>query len=82
MHRFQKVKKLLDLTVFFALLGSGRVKAARKMLAKLTHGLQYDIFLPCDEAVIAENKNQFENSFRENCREPNVAIASVRLNCF
>ena len=32
-----KAQKLLDLTVFFALLGSGHVKAASKMLLKLTH---------------------------------------------
>ena len=31
-HRSQKCKKLLDLTVFFALLGSEHVKAERKML--------------------------------------------------
>ena len=34
--RSQKRKKLLNLTVFFALLGSALVKAARKMLVKLT----------------------------------------------
>ena len=33
-------KKLLNLTVFFALLGSARVKAACKMLVKLTPGQQ------------------------------------------
>ena len=31
-----KRKKLLDLTVFFALLGSAHIKAARKMMVKLT----------------------------------------------
>ena len=31
-------KKLLDLTVFFALLGSAGVKAARRTLVKLTPG--------------------------------------------
>ena len=35
-HSSQRRKKLLNLTVFFALLGSARVKAARKMLVKLT----------------------------------------------
>ena len=35
-QRSQKRKKLLELTVFFALLGSARVNAARKMLVKLT----------------------------------------------
>ena len=34
--RSRKHKKLLDLTVFFVLLGSAHVKAARKMLVKLT----------------------------------------------
>ena len=34
-HRSQNCKKLLDLTVSFALLGSVCVKAARKMLVKL-----------------------------------------------
>ena len=37
--RSQKRKKLLDLTVLFALLGSAIVKDARKMLVKLTPGL-------------------------------------------
>ena len=31
-----KAKKVLELTVFFALLGSASIKAARKMLVKLT----------------------------------------------
>ncbi len=31
-------KKTANLTVFFALLGSGSIKAARKMLNKLTPG--------------------------------------------
>ena len=35
-RRSQNCKKLLELIVFFALLGSTRVKAARKMLVKLT----------------------------------------------
>ena len=37
-HRSRKRKKLLELTVVFAILGSSRVKAARKMLVKLTPG--------------------------------------------
>ena len=37
--RSQKKKKLLDLTVFFALLGSVYVRAALKMLVKLTPDL-------------------------------------------
>ena len=37
-HRSLKCKKLFDLTVFFALLGSASVKAACKMLVKLTPG--------------------------------------------
>jgi hypothetical protein len=32
----KRPKKMLNLTVFFALLGSAHVKAARKMLVKLT----------------------------------------------
>ena len=41
--------KLLNLTVFFALLGSVRVKAARRMLVKLTPGLHtfYSSILRC-----------------------------------
>ena len=35
-RRFQKRKKLLNLTVFFALLGSEHVKAACKILVKST----------------------------------------------
>ena len=35
-HRSQKRKKLLNLTAFLALLGCAFVKAARKMLVKLT----------------------------------------------
>ena len=35
-RRFQKRKKLLELIIFFALLGSARVKVACKMLVKLT----------------------------------------------
>ena len=47
-HRSQKCMNLLELTVFFALLGSGCVKAARKMLLKLTleherWTLRYDV---------------------------------------
>ena len=34
--RSEKCKKLLDLTVLFALLGSVHLKAAHKMLVKLT----------------------------------------------
>ena len=37
--------KLLNLTVFFALLGSARVKAARRTLVKLTHGVCFVFFL-------------------------------------
>ena len=37
-RRSRKCKKLLDLTVFFALLGSSSVKAACRMLMKLTPG--------------------------------------------
>ena len=38
-RRSQKRKKLLNLTVFFALLGSARVKAACRMMVKLTPGV-------------------------------------------
>ena len=37
-HRSQKRKKMLDLTVFLGLLGSAGVKAAHKMMVKLTPG--------------------------------------------
>ena len=46
-HRSQKRKKLLDLTVFFALLGSAQVKAARKLLVKLTPGDNGPFCLNC-----------------------------------
>ena len=36
--RSQKCKKLLDLTVFFALLGPAHLKAVHKKLVKLTQG--------------------------------------------
>ena len=39
--RSVKRKKLLELTVFFALLGSVRVKVASKMLVKLTPGFNF-----------------------------------------
>ena len=39
--RSRQSKKLLDLTVFFALLGSVCVKAERKMLVKLTPGANF-----------------------------------------
>ena len=35
-RRSHKHKNLLDLTVFFVLLGSGHVKAASKIMVKLT----------------------------------------------
>ena len=38
-RRSQNRKKQLELTVFFALLGSSSVKAASKMLVKLTPGV-------------------------------------------
>ena len=41
-HSSQKHKKLFDLTVFFALLGSTHEKAACKLLVKLTPG--YKLF--------------------------------------
>ena len=37
--RSQKRKKLLELPVFFVLLGSARIKAARKMFVKLAPGV-------------------------------------------
>ena len=37
-RRSQKRKKLLHLTIFFALLGSGWIKVAHKKLMKLTQG--------------------------------------------
>ena len=49
-RRSQKRKKLLDLAVFFALLGSERVKAARKMLVKWTPVANFTNYL-------TQNKN-------------------------
>ena len=43
----QKCKKLFELTVFFALLGSAHIKAASKILLKLTPGFIQDE--SCDE---------------------------------
>ncbi len=40
-HRSQKHKKTDNLTVFFMLLGHARAKAARKMLMKLTSGVNF-----------------------------------------
>ena len=39
-RRSQKCKKLLNLTVFFALLGSGRVKAARQHIDEIDPSFQ------------------------------------------
>ena len=44
-QRSQNCKKQLNLTVFLALLGSGRVKDERKMLVKLTPGIKMALFL-------------------------------------
>ena len=44
--RSQKCKKQLDLTVFFALLVSVGVKAARKLMVKLTPGCSTNIIDP------------------------------------
>ena len=53
-------KKLLDLTVFFALLGSVSVKAALKMLVKLTQELQVITLLSlCSKLTYFEVKVQF-----------------------
>ena len=39
-HRSQKCKKLLDLIVFFVLFRSEGVKVARKIMVKLTPGVE------------------------------------------
>ncbi len=44
-HRSQKCKMAFDLTVIFALLGSTHVKAACKMLMKLTPGVHFTSYL-------------------------------------
>ena len=51
MYRSQKQKKLHNLTVFFVLLGSVHVKAARKMLMKLTPPLLPTYLASPDYAV-------------------------------
>ena len=56
-RRSQKCKKLLELTVFFALLESECVKAAHKMLVKLTIGCH----LP---SLILNNINSLKCTFR------------------
>ena len=56
MHKDPKsAKKLLNLTVFMALLGSARIKAARKTLVKLK---------PCPTAVPGWVKLHLENTFQ------------------
>ena len=47
-QRSRKRKKQLNLTVFFALLGSARLKAARKTLVKLTPGHLFTRHFFCD----------------------------------
>ncbi len=51
--RFQKHKMTHDLTIIFALLGSIRVKAARKMLMKLTPDRRGDIACSRGEVLLA-----------------------------
>jgi hypothetical protein len=45
-HISQKRKKIQSSRQFFVLLGSARVKAARRTLMKLTPGLSYNPYLP------------------------------------
>ena len=52
-RRSQKLKKLLEFTVFFALLGSGRVKAARKMLGEIDPSSLSHKYLFCHFSVIS-----------------------------
>ena len=65
-HRSQKRKKLLDLAVFFVLLGSVRVQAAHKMMVKLTPGLDgfrdKSLSSSCKLKIIRDNDN-FDNCF-------------------
>ena len=61
-----KGKKLLNLTVFFTLLGSASVKAVRKMLVKLTPGYITHILDRIPNHIFPlDNRNVFENQ-REN----------------
>ena len=46
LSRSRKCKKLLDLTVFFVLLGSASIKAAHKIMVKLTPVVETDQFVP------------------------------------
>ena len=56
--RSQKRKKLLELSVFFSLLESACIKAACKMLVKLTPGLKKKPYMQQKE-VISEAKSAF-----------------------
>ena len=64
----ESAKKLLNLTVFFALLGFASVKAARRMLMKLTPGVR-----ACGEK---EHKVFRPHTFNMN----NLALAFNGLN--
>ena len=68
-HRSRKHKKLFELTVFFALLGSGRVKSAHKMMVKLTPAL--DAFVDLQQYTIKEQQPFFSKELvflQQNCR--------------
>ena len=68
--RSWKRKKLLELTVFFALLGSALIKAACKMLVKLTLALLLLLLLFSHIKVKTENKTIVSNlwTFWMDCR--------------
>jgi len=59
-RRSQKCKKLLDLTVFFALLGSACIKAACKHIGEID--TSYKLLLPLMQVLIdlKTNKTQME----------------------
>ena len=59
-----KGKKLLDLTVFFVLLGSAHVKAARKMMVKLTQGQKYKGRIQDGRKLVTMTYNRAEETIR------------------
>ena len=61
-RRSRKRKKQLELTVFFALLGSASEKAARKMLVKLTPGPYHDL-----KVINQTSKNTLVGLRGKNC---------------
>ena len=74
--RSQTRKKLLELTVFLALLGSASVKAARKMLVKLSQGVSQ----PRVSSRILRNKeNWLPNIFAHKPTPPPRAPPTILI---